>query len=231
MSEFNRTPNSGNLGFRWLLCLVLFSPSLSQDKDLKEKVEAAIQNPAVREYFRERFSDTHTVADAMARRRNEFPIEIEEQIDRMARIFLKKVVREVDEVESLFEVAREHRRAAQPTIPAQQGSNHLKSWKSALRNLGQSVEELRRTVRPILSMAYRKSMKKGASHLIDLTAPPGVLGGLDILEMDVSAALARTESFFFGARHTVTLTTLSENDILVMLKRIVGLAEDLSDRL
>jgi len=225
------------LGLLWVLCLTSVGPGLAQDKEskekeeLKERVEAGIQNPAVREYFRERFSDATTARDAIALRRNELPIELEEQIDRMARIFLRKVIQEVAAVESFFEVTREHRRASKATIPAQQRRNHFSSWKATLQGLGKSVKNLRRTVRPVLRMAYRKSMKKGATHLMDLTSPPGVEGGLDTLETDVSAALARTESFFLGASHTVTLTTLTENDLLVMLERIESLARDLSDRL
>ena len=235
--ESSRKQNLVKLSLLWVFCLTFVGPGLAQDEEskqkekAKEKVEAGIQNPAVREYFRERFSDATTVRDAMARQRNEFSLELEERIDRISRVFLKRVIREVEAVESFFEVTREHRRAIKGRVPAAQPQVHLGSWKAALLDLGKSVKDLRGTVRPVLSMAYRKSMKKGATHLIDLTSPPGVQGGLDTLETDVSVALARTDSFFFGSSHTVTLTTLTENDLLVLLERIEGLARDLSDRL
>ena len=235
--ESSRKQNLVKLSLLWVFCLTFVGPGLAQDeelkqkKEVKEKVEAGIQNPAVREYFRERFSDATTVRDAMARRRHEFSLELEERIDRISRVFLRRLIREVEVVESFFEVTREHRRAIKGRVPAAQPRVHLVSWKAALLDLGKSVKDLRGTVRPVLSMAYRKSMKKGATHLIDLTSPPGVQGGLDTLETDVSVALARTDSFFFGSSHTVTLTTLTENDLLVLLERIEGLARDLSDRL
>ena len=204
---------------------------LAEKSELDEKIDAAIQNPGLRDYFRERLTDINTVTDAIGRQRTVFSSPIEEQVDRMARVFLRRVWKDLESVKSSFEITQEHRWDVQSEPAGPSRGFQLEAWRSSLRALSETVKDLRKTVRPVLAAAYRKSMKKGAVYSLNLSSSEGLQSGFDLLEDDMEFTLEGMQAFFFESKHTVSVTTLTDNDLLIVMERIESLAKDLARHL
>lgn len=213
------------------LILPLSLPALAKDgeDELDEKIERGMHNEAVRDYFRKQFIEFNTIVDPWGRRRTETPIPVEDQVDRMARVFLQKVVTELGSLESAYQQVQENR--LDMALRSTYKRSRLKEWKLSLKNLSRTARDLRGTVKPILGLTYRKSMDRGTRHSFDLRNPGGIEKGLDALNSDTESVIKGVQGFFFESGLIVSVEDLSNNDLLVVLERVEKLANDLAQKI
>lgn len=207
------------------------APAAVSDDDL----ESAIQNPYLRERFKERELDIVIGPLGQRRRWNRPPWErdtydfmLERRIDQLLRLYLKDVIEKREALRSTME---EVETAASELRDAPQSE----AWVAASRlrksmdRLADRADDLRSSLASVISELPEKTdfkpEIKANAKLIGFPAET------EFLRRHVDNALRRVDEFFFQPGNTVSLVELQGDDMMVALYKVEKMAEKVKDLL
>ncbi len=207
--------------------LVLLGWSTLSAARTDQDIEFAMQNPFLRDHFRER--EKQFIYGRMPRgfldpppppwERDQTSFALERRVDAMVRIFLRSVAEKTDELKTALGETQ------QAAATLADSPDQSAAFASALRNLKDRADSLRSTLASVIT-----DLPKDADFEASV-APQARASGFQsetaFLEEQTRQALSGIDSFLFHPGGTVTLSGLRGDDMLQSLHRVSLMAEAL----
>jgi hypothetical protein len=197
--------------------------------DLEEDaLQMLRQNPTLRGYFSRQALDSHSSVDRFGQRQfRGSPDELERHTDRLIEHFHRRLVSNLEDLDSRFQDAQQ---ARSDWLSAPQGAAERRLlWsrsRSALDEVAGRARDLRRLLSfPLVSLDSRDDFDP---DIPPESAASGFEAEFAFLEEELARAVEEIEGYFLVPTHTVTVHDLQSPNMMIHLHRVREMARALS---
>lgn len=218
---------------RLLVCCVCIAAAATSVHS--ESIETGLQNPVLRAHFRSYLLNA-TSGQGGGRGRGRGPTyrfdlnTLERNVDRLAFHFLMEVSEKVADLKHTYtEVVTLRESLIRSEFGSKMHSKLLTDWKERFDDLEDRADDLKDTISRVLPWVKSKTDFKPE---LDITpGNPAFEREVAYIGDQINQAEQRIRDFFFTPTHTVTVTQLTEDNVLIQLFRVEKLSKKIKTSL
>jgi len=215
-------------GFQWksgLYLVWLFITALLTSPAYSESIEYGLQNPLLRAHFRAQVINTTSTPGRFGGRVYRVdPRSLERDVDRLASHYLNELNKKVAALTQSYSEVTTLRQSLLATEDAPQDRRRLlRDWRERFDDLEDSADALKDAVRLILP--WVKGKTDFDPELLITADNPAFETEVAYIGTQIEEAEKQIREFFFAPTHTVTVTELNGENVVIQLFRIEKLSK------
>jgi hypothetical protein len=196
-----------------------------------ESIEYGLQNPYLRAHFRTQF--LNGTAPHTTRRGRVYQVDLnslERNVDRLVLHYLTELSEKIAALKRSYnQVAALRESLLLSEIDPQVRRALLRDWRERFDDLEDSADDLKDSVRLVLPWVKSKTDFKPE---LNVTADnPAFQTEIAFIRDQIEQAETRIRDFFFTPNHTVTVTELTDDSVLIQLFRVEKLSRQIKTSL
>ena len=210
----------------WLfIAAFLISPAYS------ESIEYGLQNPLLRAHFRARIINMASTPGSFGGRGYKIDLRsLERDVDRLATHYLRELDKKIAALRHSYDEVATLRQALLTTEEDLQTRRRLlRDWRERFDDLEDSADDLKDAVRMVLP--WVKGKTDFNPELLITADNPAFETEIAYIGTQIEQAEKRIREFFFTPNHTVTVTELSGDNMLIRLFRVEKLSKEIKTSL